>query len=71
MIKYFFFIIKNMTKVLVFDVETTGLPKKWKPSIDELDMWPFIVQISWIVYDTDATDLITIKDYIIKLENIR
>ena len=58
-----------MTKVLVFDVETTGLPKKYKPSIDELDMWPHIVQISWIVYSTDKMDLLSLEDHIIKLPN--
>ena len=58
-----------MTKALVFDVETTGLPKKYKPSIDELDMWPHIVQISWIVYSTDDMDLLSLEDHIIKLPN--
>ena len=56
-----------MTKVLVFDVETTGLPKKYKPSIDELNMWPHIVQISWIVYSIDDMDLLSLDDHIIKL----
>ena len=56
-------------KVLVFDVETTGLPSKYNAKVEELEVWPYIVQFSWIVYDTDEQDLLTVKDYIIKLKN--
>ena len=58
-----------MSKIIVFDVETTGLPSKYNPSIDELGVWPYIVQFSWIVYDTEIMDMLSIKDYIIKLPN--
>ena len=37
--------------------------------MEELEVWPYIVQFSWIVYDTDEQDLLTVKDYIIKLKN--
>jgi len=40
-------------KVLVFDTETTGLPEKRNTSILETEKWPYIVQISWVVYDTE------------------
>ena len=56
-------------RVLVFDTETTGLPSKYNAKVEELGIWPYIVQFSWIVYDTDDMDLINIKDYIIKLPN--
>ena len=54
-------------RVLVFDTETTGLPSKYNAKVEELGVWPNIVQFSWIVYDTDDMDLLEIKDYIIKL----
>ena len=38
---------------LIFDVETTGLPKNRYAGIDELENWPRIVQICWILLDTD------------------
>jgi DNA polymerase III epsilon subunit-like protein len=58
-------------KVLIFDTETTGLPKNQKaePSIMNIDDWPYIVQLSWILYDTDTCNLISESDNIIKLEN--
>tara|TARA_Y100000816_G_scaffold146719_1_gene104129 strand:- start:1787 stop:2431 length:645 start_codon:yes stop_codon:yes gene_type:complete len=58
-------------KLLVFDTETTGLPEK-KATIDELEKWPYIIQISYILYDTDNNYVIDISDLIIKLnENIK
>ncbi len=43
-------------KILVADVETTGLPIDWgKPSSD-VDNWPRIIQIAWELFDeTGAT----------------
>ncbi len=53
--------------VLVFDTETTGLPKKWNgPSSD----FPFIIQISWILYDTELNCIIQEYDNYIKLNHI-
>ena len=58
-------------KVLVFDTETTGLPKKRNTSIYETDNWPYIVQLSYILYDTCNNYIIDMSDNIIKLdENI-
>jgi len=55
-----------MTAV-VFDVETTGLPKKRNRPFTEFDNWPFIVQISWLVYDEKMGEIESIKDNIIKI----
>lgn len=52
-------------KVLVFDTETTGLPASRNVSITETDKWPYIVQISWILYDTETQIAIEIADHII------
>ena len=55
-------------KVLIFDTETTGLPIGRNPSIFDTSKWPHIVQLSYIVYDTNDIKLITCKDYIIKVD---
>ena len=34
-------------KAIIFDIETTGLPKIKDPPIEESRWWPYIVQISW------------------------
>jgi len=36
---------------LIFDCETTGLPKNWNAPVSELDNWPRAIQIAWSVYD--------------------
>lgn len=46
-------------KVLVFDTETTGLPKSHNASIYSPDDWPYIIQMGWIVYDTDTKEINT------------
>ena len=51
-------------KVLVFDTETTGLPEKRNTSILETEKWPYIVQISWVAYDTE-TESYEMEDHII------
>ena len=55
-------------KVLVVDTETTGLPEKGNPSIfSESEKWPSIIQLSFILYDTEVNKMITCQDHIIKL----
>ena len=60
-------------KVLVFDTETTGLPKKSKdgksPSIYETTMWPHIIQLSYILYDTEKHKMLINHDNVIKLND--
>ena len=38
-------------RILFFDTETTGLPKDYKAPYTNLDNWPRIVQLAWIVTD--------------------
>ena len=54
-------------RVLVFDTETTGLPTSRHASYKELDKWPHIVQLSFILYDTDAQQILAADDYIVSL----
>jgi len=53
---------------LFFDTETTGLPRNWKAPVTQLNNWPRMVQIAWLIYDKNGTK-ISSKDYIIKPEN--
>jgi DNA polymerase III subunit alpha len=52
---------------LIFDTETTGLPKKWKAPITDTDNWPRCVQIAWQVHD-ELGKCISHQDYLIKPE---
>ena len=36
---------------LVFDTETTGLPKSWNAPVTDTDNWPRCVQIAWQLHD--------------------
>lgn len=54
-------------KVLIFDTETTGLPKNSKLKAEELAYnWPNIVDIAWIVLDTETNKILEQKSYIIR-----
>lgn len=59
----------KIMKILVFDTETTGLPKNQSssPTLYSLCDWPYIVQFSYIVYDTDKNAITTLVDKIIKV----
>ena len=43
---------------LFFDTETTGLPKNWKAPITDLENWPRLVQLAWLVYDNIGNKII-------------
>jgi DNA polymerase-3 subunit alpha len=50
---------------LIFDTETTGLPKDWKKPYTDTDNWPRAIQIAWQLHD-DLGELIEAKEYIIQ-----
>jgi len=54
-------------RVIVFDTETTGLPRDKKISPEVSDAWPYIVQISWLIFDDRTQQITNINDHIIKL----
>ena len=56
-------------KFLVFDTETTGLPKRKNASPEETYLFPYVVQLSWLVFDSGTNKITDLKDKIIRLPN--
>jgi DNA polymerase III subunit alpha len=52
---------------LIFDTETTGLPKSWNAPITNTDNWPRCVQIAWQLHD-GMGNIIEHNDFLIKPE---
>jgi len=53
-------------KVLVFDTETTGLPER-NASFTETNLWPHVIQLSYVLYETDTGKILEHGDNIINL----
>jgi DNA polymerase-3 subunit alpha len=49
---------------IIFDTETTGLPKRWDAPMTDTDNWPRAIQIAWQVHD-EWGNLVEAKDYLI------
>ena len=49
---------------LIFDTETTGLPKRWKAPLTDSENWPRCIQIAWQIHDIKGV-LIRHEDYLI------
>jgi len=52
---------------LIFDTETTGLPKSWNAPITNTDNWPRCVQIAWQLHD-EMGNVLEHNDFLIKPE---
>jgi DNA polymerase-3 subunit alpha len=52
---------------LIFDTETTGLPKRWDAPITDTGNWPRCVQIAWQLHD-EMGKLIEHQDFLIQPE---
>ncbi|WP_435136739.1 DNA polymerase III subunit alpha [Formosa sp. A9] len=50
---------------LIFDTETTGLPKRWDAPISDTDNWPRCIQIAWQLHD-EMGRCIEHQDYLVK-----
>ena len=50
---------------LFFDTETTGLPRNYKAPVTDLNNWPRLVQLAFLLYD-DNGNKISAGDFIIK-----
>jgi DNA polymerase-3 subunit alpha len=52
---------------LIFDTETTGLPKRWNAPISDTDNWPRCIQIAWQLHD-ELGNLVEHQDYLVQPE---
>ena len=52
---------------LIFDTETTGLPRDYNAPVTDLDNWPRVVQLSWQLHAANGK-LLSQHDYIIQPE---
>ncbi len=52
---------------LIFDTETTGLPKRWDAPITDTDNWPRCIQIAWQLHDSMG-NCIEHQDYLVQPE---
>ena len=50
---------------LIFDTETTGLPRDWNAPITDSDNWPRAIQIAWQLHD-DMGNCVDHQDYLIQ-----
>lgn len=50
---------------LIFDTETTGLPRDWNAPLTDSDNWPRAIQIAWQLHD-DLGQLVEAKDFLIR-----
>ncbi|MFI0430262.1 DNA polymerase III subunit alpha [Mariniflexile sp. HMF6888] len=50
---------------LIFDTETTGLPKRWDAPITDTDNWPRCIQIAWQLHDAMG-NCIEHQDYLVQ-----
>jgi len=49
---------------LIFDTETTGLPRNWNAPITDTDNWPRCIQIAWQLHD-EFGNLMENQDYLV------
>jgi len=52
---------------LIFDTETTGLPKNWNAPATDTDNWPRCVQIAWQLHDAFG-QLVEHRSFLVKPE---
>ncbi len=50
---------------IIFDTETTGLPKNYNAPVSDLENWPRLVQIAWQVHDLSGA-LLSQGNHIVK-----
>ena len=50
---------------LIYDTETTGLPKNFSAPVSDSENWPRLVQIAWQLHN-DMGELIEVKNFIVR-----
>ena len=64
--KFFIFDIHQFPIMyLIFDTETTGLPRNFNAPITDTDNWPRCIQIAWQLHD-DMGNLIENQDFLVR-----
>jgi DNA polymerase III epsilon subunit-like protein len=58
----------TVNTILVFDTETTGLLPKNISKVDIKNL-PYVVQMSWVIFDLELKQIIKTKDYIVKVDS--
>lgn len=43
--------------IIFYDTETTGVPKNYKAPLSDLDNWPRVIQLAYIVYNEEGEKL--------------
>ncbi len=52
---------------LIYDTETTGLPRDYKAPLTDFENWPRLVQLAWQIHDSNG-ELLEVKNFIVKPE---
>jgi DNA polymerase III epsilon subunit-like protein len=55
--------------IMIFDTETTGLPKTKFINPGNLDLWPHIVQLSYVLLDAEEKRIEKVQDNIISVRS--
>lgn len=50
---------------LIFDTETCGLPRDWKAPVSNLNNWPRVVQVAWLLCN-EAYEVVAAEHQIVK-----
>mgnify|MGYP003332971075 FL=1 len=56
-------------KILIFDTETSGLPEDRNASLLSTNKWPYILQLSYILYDSSKNIILDYSDNLVKIGN--
>lgn len=50
--------------LLFIDTETSGIPARWNRPYSDDKNWPHVIQVAWIVYETNGTEIKRTSRYI-------
>ncbi len=46
-----------MDRIICFDTETSGLPKNYKAPVTDINNWPRIISVAWVIFDEEGVVL--------------
>ncbi|NGM63958.1 3'-5' exonuclease [Sphingobacterium sp. SGR-19] len=50
--------------LLFIDTETSGIPQRWNRPYSDEKNWPHVIQVAWIIYQVDGTEIKRMSKYI-------